>query len=72
MTSFLENLKPYNRLLTSIELLRQFNTLLTTTESYQKFSCKFNKRSNLSTVYFKGYVKSKELNPLFKNCNFNL
>jgi len=28
MTSFLENLKPYNRLLTSIELLRQFNTHL--------------------------------------------
>jgi len=25
MTSFLENLKPHNRLLTSIELLRQFN-----------------------------------------------
>jgi len=26
MTSFLENLKPHNRLLTSVELLRQFNT----------------------------------------------
>jgi len=25
MTLFLENLKPHNRLLTSIELLRQFN-----------------------------------------------
>jgi len=26
MTLFLENLKPHNRLLTSIELLRQFKT----------------------------------------------
>jgi len=28
MTSFLENLKPHNRLLTSIKVLRQFNTHL--------------------------------------------
>jgi len=26
LTSFLENLKPHNQLITSIELLRQFNT----------------------------------------------
>jgi len=31
MTSFLENLQPHNRLLTSIELSRQFKSTLTTT-----------------------------------------